>query len=369
MSRSEGGTRWASGCLLVGFLGAIGVIVVAGIGWMTLRSSPEEGGDPRGWPAPTDPAAVPAAVPAAGGAAVDRIRARGVLLVAMDTGEPPFTGTPPMYFPNAKGEPDGFDTVLARRIAQRAGARDIKVVHAKYSGLEDLLLQPDQADVLISGYSADDTAGVAFSEPYLEYGLCLVVPTASKIHTTADLFGKRIGIFDDDAAAEDVQRLAKGYTDLVRLEDGYWDALVSGKFDAFLYDYPYTVAELNAWMTANPSRKGSLRIAQYNLTDSAYAVGVRAGEQDLLSVVNDAIREWRASEDYAGAVKQFLKGGLAVEPPKGARVHVVVAGDTLSAIAGQELGSTDQWQRLWDVNRDRFPNPHLIEIGDEVVLP
>jgi ABC-type amino acid transport substrate-binding protein len=372
VSTSEGNSNWVRGCLLLVFLGATGLIVLAGIGWLTLRSDApgtDVAGEPQGWPAREQvaPSADPASTPA--GAAVARIRQRGVLLVGMDSGEPPFTGTPPMYFPNARGEPDGFDTALARVIAARAGVKDLKVVHAKYSGLEDLLLAPDQVDLMISGYTPTETSGITFSEPYLEYGLCLVVPATSKVRTTADLFGKRVGTFDDDAAVEEVQRLVKGYTDLVRLEDGYWDQLAAGRFDAFLYDYPYTAAELNQWMTANPSRKGSLRIAQYNLTDSTYAVGVRTGDADLLALVNEAIRSWRASDDYATAVKTYLKSGFAVEPTKGARVHVVVAGDTLSGVAAQELGSKDQWTRLWELNRDRFPNPHLIEVGDQIVLP
>lgn len=358
------------GCLLVVFLGAVcgiggvGAFLAASPSPSPLPSGPSTPGGPEAEPAPVQAPAAPS-----GAAAIDRIRANRVLRVAMDSGEPPFTGTPPMYFPSPDGQPDGFDVALARQIAAAVGVTDLRVVHAKYSGLEDLLREPDSVDVLISGYSPTEAAGVTFSDPYLEYGLCLVVPAGSAVHTTADLFGKKIGIFDDDAAAEDVQRLVKGYTELVRLEDGYWDQLVSGRFDAFLYDYPYTVAELNVWTTANPSRKGSVRIAQYNLTDSAYAVGVRAAEPELLAVVNATIRDWRASPAYAEAVKTYLKGGLAVEPPKGARVHVVVAGETLSGIAAAELGSVDQWPRLWELNRERFPNPHLIEVGDRVVLP
>jgi ABC-type amino acid transport substrate-binding protein len=368
-----GGSNLGRGCLLLLFLaGVVGVVgVAAGMLLFAPVSGPAPGPvveAPVVQVAPgVGPSTGPVAAPAGG--AVAAIRARGVLRVGMDTGEPPFTGTPPMYFPNARGEPDGFDVALARRLQQAVGAGDLKVVHAKYSGLEDLARSADDVDVVISGYAATDGAGLAFSEPYFEYGLCLVVSSRSKIRTTQDLFGKKIGIFDDDAAAEEVAGLVKGYTDLVRLEDGYWDQLAEGRFDAFLYDYPYTVAELNQWYKANPSRQGSLRIAQYNLTDSSYVVMLRAADADLLDVVNRTIREWRASPDYAEAVRTYLKGGLAVEPPKGAKVHVVKPGETLSIIAAAELGSVEKWPALWEKNRDRFPNPHLIDVGDEVVLP
>ena len=325
---------------------------------------------PTGRATPPSPDVATATPSAPAGAALARIRTSGRLRVGMDTGEPAMSGTPPMFFVDAQGGRDGFDYAVARRLADALGARDVELVHAKYSALEEQLLAPDTVDVLISGYSPTDTAGIAWSHPYLEYGLCLVVPAASKIATTNDLFGKKIGIFDDDAAAEEVQHLVKGYTELVRMEDGYWDALLAGRFDAFLYDYPYTVAELNQYQAAHPDKQGAFRIAQYNLTDSTYAVGVRAGETDLLAAVNAAIDAWRASDDYGTTIKRYLKGGLAtaVTDTKARRV-TVKKGDTLSGIAQRELGDTNRWKELWKLNQSRFPNPHLIEVGDEVILP
>jgi polar amino acid transport system substrate-binding protein len=320
-------------------------------------------------PSPTAAPKGPADAPA--GAALDRIRTRGSLLVGMDTGEPAWSGTPPMFFLDDTGGYSGFDSVVAREVAKGAGVTDVKIVHAKYSGLEELLLDPSgKIDVIISGYSPTETPGIVWSAPYLDYGLALVVPTTSKVRTTSDLYGKRIGIFDDDAAADDVQRLVKGYTELVRLEDGYWDALVNGRFDAFLYDYPYASAELRQWVVQNPSRKGSLRIAQYNLTDSHYAVGVREADRDLLVATNQAIEAWKETPAYGEAIKAFLKGGEPVAPTDAnARVVVVKAGDTLSLIAKRELGDVNKWRVLWEKNRARFPNPHLIDVGDKVELP
>ena len=162
----------------------------------------------------------------------------------------------------------------------------------------------------------------------------------------------------------------KGYTELVRLEDGYWDALVNGRFDAFLYDYPYASAELRQWMVQNPSRKGSVRIAQYNLTDSHYAVGMRTADSDLLAATNKALEAWKESPAYGEAVRTYLKGGEPVAPTDAnARVVVVKAGDTLSLIAQRELGSVERWPERWEKNRARFPNPHLIDVGDKVELP
>lgn len=327
-------------------------------------------------PPPPPTAPVPADVPPTKsaslvGPALERVRARGELLVGIDTGEPPGVGTPPMYVVDAAGAPDGFDYRVAQKIAETIGVPKVKVVHGKYSELPAMLVEKPQFDVLISGYVPTEEPGIAWSDAYLEFGLCLVVPSASPVKTVQDLWGKPVGIFDDDAAAEEVQRLVKGYTELVRLEDGYWEALLDGRYAGFIYDYPYAAAEIREWYDDHPEKKGAFRFAQYNLTDSTYAVGVRKTEPELLGAVNEAIRGFRASDAYGEAVRTWLSGGapVAQEAVAGARMYVVQAGDTLSGIAGRELGSIDRWKELWALNKERFPNPNLIDVGDEVRLP
>lgn len=370
MSQSTG-SALGKGCILLVFLGGLGLIVVAALGGLVVRDR-STGGDGAAGVGEIAVDAPTGDDGADGGAALARIRSRGLLRVVMDTGEPPGSGTPPMYFEDAQGGRDGFDYAVARAIAAELGVPDVEIVHARYSALEARLLQADDpVDLLVSGYAPTGAPGIVWSEPYLEYGLCLVVPTDSPVRTTADLTGRRVGIFDDEAAAAEVQRLVKGYTDLVRMEDGYWEALLAGRFDGFLYDYPYAAAELRALAARRPETAGRLRIAQYNLTDSVYAVGVRASEPELREAVSAAITAWRETEAYAAAVRRYLKGGAAVAaaPAAGARSVTVKPGDTLSGIAARELGSRDAWTRVWELNRARFPNPHLIEPGDVVLLP
>jgi ABC-type amino acid transport substrate-binding protein len=277
-----------------------------------------------------------------------------------------------MYQKDSAGKDAGFDVEVAEAIAAAIGVDKVEIVHARYSELPDLLGDPSgKIDLVISGYSPSELAGVVWSDPYLEYGLCLIVPTDSKIKSTKDLYGEAVGIFDDDAAAAEVGGLIKGYTELVRLEDGYWDQLLSGRFAGFVYDYPYAVAEINRFYAQNPHRKGAFRIAQHNLTDSTYAVGLRAADADLLGPINAALSAWMASPAYIEAVKRHLSSGLAAAAPKDAtrRTVAVQAGDTLSRIAARELGGSERWKDIWALNKDRFPNPHLIEVGDQVILP
>ena len=351
-----------SACLVLLTTGAL--LACSGLG-STPESAPKPG-DAAG----AAPGAAPGAATVAAGPAIDRIRARGKLTVGIDTGEPAGAGTPPMYFSDAAGNPDGFDYQIAKAIASALGVEGVAVVHGKYSELPAMLADTQQFDVLISGYTPDDSAGVTWSTGYLEYGLCLIVPVKSAIKSTTDLRGKSIGIFDDDAAATNVERLVKGYSAITRMEDGYWDALQAGKFDAFIYDYPYTAAELKDWYEANPKKSGAFRIAQYNLTADQYAVGVRSSEPELLAAVNTAIDAFTESDAYGEHVRSYLSGGTKVDAPTDAgRVYVVEKGDTLSKIAAKELGGASNWRKIWDANKERFPNPNLIEVGDQVVIP
>jgi len=361
----------AVGKLILVLLFLLAVLIVVAVVFVKAITSKPKVTEPVTTSAPAANASVtpaPAAAPVVAGG-IKAIQKAGEIKVGMDTGEPPWTGTPPMYFPNEKGDADGFDYMVASQIATSLGVK-VRVVHGKYAELPGMLTS-GAVDLIISGYSPSSEPGIAWSNAYLEYGLCLIVSKDSPVKSTNDLFGKAVGIFDDDAAAAEVQKLVKGYSELVRLQDGYWDQLLNGKFAGFIYDYPYTIAEINAFYKANPHRAGSLRIVQYNLSDSTYAVGVRTSDADLLGQVNTTLQAFRASDAYGAAIKKYLSGGLAVQAPTkaGQKVYKVKAGDTLSIIAQQQLGGSDKWQDLWKLNKDRFPNPHLIEVGDTVLLP
>lgn len=321
--------------------------------------------------APADAPAASAAPTAGSGGAVERIRQRGTLVVAMDQGEGG-VGTPPMYFPDAAGKPDGFDAEVARWIAAGLGVPDLRIVHGRYSELPELLRASREVDVLISGYAPTEQPGIRWSDSYLDYGLALVVPSGSTVRSVADLNGKAVGIFDDDRARAVVKAEVKGYGELVAMEDGYWDALQSGRIAGFIYDYPYAAAEVRGWYTAHPDQNGAFRFAQYNLGELHYAVGVRESEADLLDAVNAAIEKFYASDKYGEAVRRYLSGGttVAIEAPApGQRVVTVAAGDTLSKIAARELGDGARWKELYLANRDRLASPHLLEPGDVLVLP
>jgi nucleoid-associated protein YgaU len=52
-----------------------------------------------------------------------------------------------------------------------------------------------------------------------------------------------------------------------------------------------------------------------------------------------------------------------------AKKYTVVAGDSLSEIARREYGSANEWQRIYEANKDIIKNPDLIYPGQQLTIP
>ena len=250
-------------------------------------------------------------------------------------------------------------------MAKRIGVDDVVIVAGKYSELPARLIA-GKADVIISGYTADDSiTGIDWSEAYLDYGLCLIVKKGRGIRSTDDLRGKVIGIFNDPAAEDEVKAMNLGQSRIEKYEDGYFELLEQGKIDGFIYDFPYAQEEIKEF-------GGRLEIVEFNLSKSTYNVGVRRGASTLLKMVNSAVRSLKAADEYRQIVRRYL-GGTGPAPvakvAAGQSVYKVRPGDTLSGIARDQLGNLRRWTEIWEANRNRIADPNLIDIGWELVLP
>lgn len=51
------------------------------------------------------------------------------------------------------------------------------------------------------------------------------------------------------------------------------------------------------------------------------------------------------------------------------RTYTVRSGDTMRAIAQRFYGDEMQWKRIYQANRDRIPNPDVIHVGQEFIIP
>jgi polar amino acid transport system substrate-binding protein len=334
---------------LVG-LGVLGYAVWTYRGRLPVSSSTST--TPAAAPAASDPAAATPAAPSAERKGVlASIRQSGVLRVGMEP------DAPPMRFINERKQDDGFDFRLAGFIADGLGARRVQIVEADYEDLPDRLRAGD-IDLIMGGYVPDPSvSGVVWSNGYLDFGLCLIVAEGmtATYRSVRDLAGKRIAIYDDPAAERWVQanipgaRISKFSGD-----DGWFEAVERDQADALVYDYPFAAEEIKA----HPRTA----IVQYNLNQSKYAVGIPAGNFDLVYEVNQVIDRVRATPQYADLMREYLTtvSDVFTRPIEGRRTYTVKAGDTLSKIAQAQLKDPNRWREIWELNQSRVANENLI---------
>ena len=66
---------------------------------------------------------------------------------------------------------------------------------------------------------------------------------------------------------------------------------------------------------------------------------------------------------------QVTGGPAAAAAPAAARTYTVKAGDTLSAIAKEHLGSASAYMKIFELNKDQLTDPDKIKPGQVLRLP
>ena len=290
---------------------------------------------------------------------MSKVKERDTLRVAFEA------NSAPMYFDDENGTKTGFEVEIAKRIAKQLNVKLI-FVEEDYSKLPSVVLS-DIADVFMGGYIADSNINhIEWSDPYLDdIGFCLIAPKTSAIKSINDLKGKKVGIYADQRAREWVESNINSSEIKEYETEGSWVQFCDNpkEVDAIIYDYPYAVEEIKEFP--------DLRIKEVGLGNFSYQIGVPEQNRDLLNVINGVIISFRNTDEYGRLIKKYLKSDAldVKEIEKGAKTYRVKFGDTLSLIASKELGSTEKWRNIWDLNKSRIPNPNLIEVGDELIMP
>ena len=91
------------------------------------------------------------------------------------------------------------------------------------------------------------------------------------------------------------------------------------------------------------------------------------GPQDLVYKVWDGLKtvpDWK--NDLVVDIKELAPSPKAVAAPT---VYTVQAGDTLSKIAKEHLGSANAYMEIFNLNRDQLSDPDKIRPGQVLKLP
>jgi len=209
-----------------------------------------------------------------------RIQRSGVWRVGMDPSFPPFESL------DGQGQPVGYDVDLARAIAARWGV----AVSFEGIGFDGLVaaLWAHKADSVISALPLDPrlTRDVAYSVPYFEAGLWLVVAEGTAdIAGADDLAGRRLAVewgSEGDVQGRSLRGRLRGLTLLpFPLPQDALAAVAADEADAALAD-AVTVRQFQGEL-------GGLRAVGAPLVSVPYVIAVPRQAPRLLAAVNDAL--------------------------------------------------------------------------------
>lgn len=213
----------------------------------------------------------------------EQIQESGTLRIGVDPTFPPFA--------LADGENvEGIDIELGRALASEL-MLEPKFTYFGYDGLYDALTT-GQVDVLISALviQPERTKDIAYTNPYFDAGLVLIIPnSAADIATMDDLSGRvvsvELGAHGHVEALEWQRRLndltVQTHTDV----EGAINSVIDGSSDAALVD---SIGG-RLYLQSMPPNEKLLTILPTPVNSEPYAMAVRIDERELLSRLNTAL--------------------------------------------------------------------------------
>lgn len=209
---------------------------------------------------------------------------------------------PPFEMTDEQGNPAGVSVDMARALGEYLD-RDVRIQNMAFDGLIPAL-RTGKIDLILSSLTAtpERAESIAFSEPYLSTGLCLLLGAESEVETIEDLnvAGKVVAVKRGTTGhifATENLPLAT-----LRVLDRDGNAVLEvarGSADAFIYDQ---MSVLRHWKRNSDSTKPLLT----PFREESWAIGLRQGDEELLNQVNRFLLEYRANGGFERLGERYL---------------------------------------------------------------
>ena len=228
---------------------------------------------------------------AAGSASAPAAASGKVYRVAMNAEFAPFESM------NEKNEVQGFDVDLMNAMAE-VGHFKVEYKHQPWESLFAALKNGD-VDMLASAVTINDERKqtMAFTDPYFEITQVILVPQNKEIKSVDDLKkARKVGVVTGNTGDTAVSKILGSNSDKIarfenvtlvikELENGGLDAVVSDS--AVVGNY-----------LKNNGNKGFTMVAVPDFEVEHYGIAVRKDDEATLKVLNDALKQVRASGEY-----------------------------------------------------------------------
>ncbi|QIS16307.1 glutamate ABC transporter substrate-binding protein [Nocardia arthritidis] len=242
----------------------------------------------------------------AGGPTVDAIRARGRLIVGLDTGSNLFSFRDPK-----SGTIMGFDADIAREIAKDL-LGDASLIDFRTIGSSDRekALKSHTVDIVAKTMSitCERRKDVTFSTVYLQASQRVLVVQDSGINGIADLAGKRVCVVPRTTSMDNIRR---GQPAASLLTVPSWaDCLVAlqqRQVDAVSTD--------DAILAGMAAQDPYTAVVGGPISPEPYGIGIPKGDDDLVRFVNATLERIRTSGRWQELYDEWLVGALHESSP------------------------------------------------------
>jgi polar amino acid transport system substrate-binding protein len=219
------------------------------------------------------------------------------LVVGMELAYPPFEMT------DQGGQPAGVSVDLARDMGTALG-REIEIENIPFHGLIPSL-QTRKIDLIISSMTAtpERAKSIAFSDPYLTTGLCLLVGKDCPIQSIADAdqAGRTLAVKQGTTGhVYATDKITNARVLVLDKEDACVLEVVQRKADAFIYDQ---ISTYENWRRNPETTRAILK----PFVQESWAVGLRLEDTNLLQAVNEFLKDYRAGGGFERLGDRYLR--------------------------------------------------------------
>ena len=199
----------------------------------------------------------------------------------------------------------GFDVEVAKYVAGKLGYTDIEFKESP-SAQRETLLESEQVKMIFATYSITDARKekVSFAGPYFLAGQdLLVLETNTDITGPESLNGKKLCSVTGSTSAQKVKDTLASEVQLQEL-DTYSkcvEALASGSIDAVTTD-----DVILAGFAAQAQFAGKLKVVGAPFSEERYGVGIKKGDTELCTKINEALAEMVTSGAWQEALDKTV---------------------------------------------------------------
>ncbi|HET8601649.1 MAG TPA: glutamate ABC transporter substrate-binding protein [Segeticoccus sp.] len=184
----------------------------------------------------------------------------------------------------------GFDVDVAKYVADKLGYKEDQIEWKQApSPQRETLLQSGQVDMIVATYSITDERKqkVDFAGPYFIAGQDLLVRSDDNaIKGPKDLEGKKLCSVKGSTSASHIHdQYPKVQLQEYDTYSKCAEALANGAVDALTTDNT-----ILAGYAAQPQYKGKLKVAGNTFSEEVYGIGIKKGDKDKCTKINDALK-------------------------------------------------------------------------------